>query len=655
MPTFNEQKGQGTFQPVLSDAGGVRPGGRTVPGSGAIAASGVIQGAASIFDTLASRPLPPDQDSEDLVANKADLEAELVGELSLIADAPIPGGVFRQAKDDVDRAASAFRQGRMGSNEINVRLASIVQRYIATDPRNAEKYRDLARNALGLVPSEQILANRLEDIEFQRDQQRQISRDEADFAISKGSVVSDGRGGIDVEATALRGRELRGQEAELDNIKKKLELQKLQLELRKGAKPTQTEIDDAEFRTAVSALSPVIDGRMQDIYQSMKLLSEGPAGSQMSQEEQIAAVGENINAWRAEITAVVNRAALDNGLTPRTRQDLLTAYLEPVEAAATMINGDLSHFQNTKRLLETMDATTGVGIRESAPTINRLRLMLGEQTTGSIVGSSILSDPELSSTVTQEAHKFALDQLTPYSQMASGERTVDDMSGKERRGAVRLGVKTIDEMSRRPQQLDGNQRLAYKNTYAQVIQTATTTDNVKDRAQGVSKLSQPSKLAALDTLRANDNDFEQVGLALRDANALAFTETARRLQPDTTIQQLGTGLIADKVFGVKGAGKQFVPLYNPETGRIEIFSGSSLKALGPAEERVTPSLRRDVELANENLEAIVHLKDYGGGQLSNFTESQIKQAIAVGTGIGVTDEEALEEIPGGLANFFSSN
>ena len=637
MPTFNEQRGQGTFQPVLSDPTGVGPGGRTIPGPALGAAAGGIKGAASVFDVLASRPLPPNQESEDLIANKADLEAELIGEVSLIADAPIPSGIFRQAKDDIDRAASAYRQGRMSQTEVNVRLASIVQRYVSTDPRNSKKYRDLARDVLGILPTEELLSERIADIEFSRDQQREITRDEADFAVSKGVIVADANGGIDVESTALKGRRLRQLEAEQDALKDKLALQKQLLELENGRKPTQREIDDSEYRTFTATLNPLLDERIAGLYQSILAFKRGPASSGMSREEQITQLSNNVNTLRAEVSAIVGQAALSSGISPTTRQNALNAYMSDFDAVEALFIGDLSEFANTERLLSAMGDKEGLHIAKTAPLLTTYKALAGEEYVTDVVRETVQSSPELRSTVTEEAFRLSSALLQPGADIMSGQRGITDMSQTEKVSAAKTSMRLINQMGRTPQSLNDNQKLAYKNANMEMIIAATETDNVRDRARGIEQLSSARNINAIKTLAANDPEVAEIGAGLRTANAQVFAETARRLQPDTTANQLIRGF-ANPLLGADTRAKQFVPVYNPETRMIEIQSGRDGNFSTP-EERLPPFLVRSVEQANKNLNAIIDLRQVGDDEFQG-TDDEVRLAIVQSTGtIRVIGEE----------------
>ena len=648
MPTFNEQRGQGAFQPVLSEPAGGGPGGRTIPGPGLAAATTGLQGAGSLLNFFGSQPLPPDAASEELVANKADLEAELIGELSLIADAPIPGGVFRQAKDDIDRVASGYRQGRVSQQELNVRLASIVQRYVATDPRNSEKYRDLARSVLGITPSEQILADRVEDFEFEQTQQRQVQQNEANFAISRGAVVSDGNGGIDIAATALRGRELAQQQAAQDALRERLELQRLQLENARGRQLTQTERDNAEYQTALTNLAPLLDSRMGDLYESLRIFKQGTEGAQMSREEQLTQIANSLNVLRAEVNTVIGEVALQNALTPSTRQNLLNAYNSQIDAVTEMFTGDLSEFTNTERMLDAMDARTGRQVREAAPAINALRLAVGDEFASNIMTAAIRSNPELNTNLAEEASRATVQLLSPGVGVLNGTRDISDMSQTERASAVKLGMDTIDRLNRRPQALNEQQRTTLKNAYGNMLTAALNTSNIKDRARGVEQLSNARNLATLNILRANDTEYEQVGEQLRNANAQVFAETARRVQPDTTINQLVRGF-ANPLLGADTRARTFIPVYDARSGRIEIHSGRD-NNFSRATERVPPGLARDVERLNENLDAIVQLRNFGDDALAAFTDRQLRQAFVMTTGvIGLTNEDSLEPLPDSLA------
>lgn len=647
IPTGNEQA---TFQPILGETGAGGPGGNTVPGAALGAVSTGIAGAASIFDVLAGQPLPPDQASEELVANKADLESELVGEVSLIGEAGIPGGTFRQAKGDVDRVAASFRQGRMSQQETNIRLASVVQRYIAGDPRNAETYRDLARNVLGVVPTQEVVAQRRKDTATAAAQQEAIITDEANFAISKGVVVADGLGGINRKATALEGRSLRAMEARQEALKDTIEMQKLLAETDAARKLTQVERDNIEYQETLKETLPLIESRLGGVYEALKVYQQGPEGTQQSREEQIETISNTLAIQKSAALSAVNGMMLTAATSPTTRRNILDAFEAQWAPAEEMLTGDLSEFANTVRANQTIDANAGNAHRKIAPLLNTFRVIAGEEITQGYLQEAAQKSVAVNTALATEAHDVAIAALQPNLDIITGERGIQQMNPTEKGQAVKGTMKALDTMNRKPQSLTPNQKQAYKLGSAEMITAALDTDSVNDRANGTQRLSTNRNLIALDVLRANDPEFEEVGEALRDLNAQAFVESVRRTPSDTTINQL-----IQRV-GTRGRSeiRQFSPVYNGATGVIEIHSVGRDGKSKLATERLPPGMADRVTKMNSNLNAITHLKDYGGSDLGQFSEKQIKQGFVLSTsgGITISNEDAFEPIPGGLLGFF---
>jgi hypothetical protein len=646
MPTFNEQKGQGTFQPVLSEPGGRGVGGPTVPGSGVAVASTAIDGVSNILDILSSGART-EKPNEKLLANTSDLEAELVGELSLIADTPIPGGVVRQAGEDIDRLRQSFQQGRMSQTEMNTRLASITQRYISQDPVNAEAYRKLARNVLGVVPTQEILAAEQEQIQHELDQQREITQSFVDVSVDKyGIAIPDGRGGIDIEATAARGQELLQEEARINGLKQQIQMQKMLAEGDKARKLTEAEVKRIEFGNFQQAVTPLIDSVLEGQFNSIKLLRQGPTEGQSTEEFQRLLL-EDTRQRRLLVESIVNDAAIEAGVSNTTREDMIKQATGVFESTTNAIQGN---FEDIEDSLRAMEARGKSDIRRASPTIARLSDLGGRDAVNAVVVTAKNASTEVSQQLDEDVVRLITSQMDRMNSIMDGTSTSADLSSEERPAVARNGFAALEAMNRTPTAIQGQQKESFKNITSSLIQMTQDTPNPRDKATGVERLSTEFNLAALETLRANDKDVEVIGAALRDANADAFITNARRMEPNTPLMQQAKTILS---LGRKKP-EGFTAVYDAETGRIEIASIKADRSPIIVKDNIPSGIAKDVRRLNGNLDTIIRLADYGGNkELTKFTPNQIKQAFVLSTGsVDIVNQELMEEIPGGLAGFF---
>lgn len=643
MPLRN-QNSQKIFQPILSEPTVVAPRGRETPSGAPAAVAQGIAGLTTALNILASQPSKADK---KLRQNIVDFEQQLGEEAQLIIDPTSgtvpPSGVASEALEEIEQIGEGVRQGRIPQADAITRLGTLVQQRINADPQNAQFYRDAARRVLGFDPAAAFIADKIQDQEEEEERQQQIVNDLANVAIRLGLFERNETGGIDIDATALLGAKHLQEEAARKQTSANIELELKRLQLQKNRQLTKEEEQRIQFRVAQDALKPFLVEISMRANNAAQTLVNSPDNQNLSSAEQTRSISQELAVIRADVIQTVNEFALEHNLEPEVKEAILNDALSQLAPVNELLTGDFSDFETTQRILNNLNATNAIDIFNSAPLIARFKAAGGDPAVTALLGQ-VAFDKNIRSELTREVSDIVAEETTPLLDVWEGVNP-NDLSRKEKANATKTGIRYLNQINKRPQAMDEQTRELFKVTNGSLIEIALNAP-VADRARGVKRLSSESNIASILFFAPQDSEVRVIGAALRTLNAQVFAETARATEPETPPLQLAKTVLARG----KVSPTTFFPVYDAEKQEIVIKSSLKNKVVTSAPRTIT----KQVELMNENLRNIVKLKQLGDDtKLNELNDAQIKQALVLATGsIDVINEDALEELPGGLAGVF---
>lgn len=636
-----------TFQPILSEPSGGGASQVETPGPGKGVASTAIDFLSGLVDERARRPLKEREDVNK-AANLANLEQELQGELSLLTGLDV-GGTVRDAADEMDTVRLSYAQGKMSRTMLNARMASIVQRYVSTDPRNSSSYRDLAKNVLGVVPTEQLYAEQRESLEEQTKREREVSAKLENFAIDEGVVVYNADGSLNREATAEAGRQLAAEQAEFNQINQKLDLQKKRMEIDAGRKLTEAEIKRTEEQTLFKGLNPIfnqkINGALNDIHaQAVIARKTGNTDLLKNLETRFAKLTSD---WQATYSQAVINAAV----SPSTAQSVAQQYQNRLDSVGNLFNGDFSLLESQKRIVGALENDATIETFEKFPLVAQLKDTLGAQAFAYIGQQTLANNPDVVANISKEM-QAGLKTLTAENPTQRRDMMAD-MSAEDRNAAAKLNLKIIDGAVRDSRPMDMQTSSDFSRAMDVEAAAIEFSRNPESQRKGVDRITKPGVLNRLDEARNQGNaEAEFAGINIRDASIAAFYNGTRKNSAPSgaTVVESSPFL----TFGAAGPTSQtqvsnaaFQAVYNPEVGRVSL-----VKLSGAANAQPSPEATKQIEMLNQNLEAIVRLRDYGDNPLKDLNDKQIKQLFVDSAGtIGMINEESAAEYPASILEY----
>lgn len=567
---------------------------------------------------------------------------------------------FQSVASGVGKLSQAKAQGRISTAEFMTRSSVIVQQAVADNPRFATEIRQHAQELLGLNPTASMVAIQADEQKSLKDQRTAVKTSFITEAAKSGDVYLNEDGSIDLNLTAQAGQKLAQASANLANVSADVDMQIKRAQLYNLEHPEASrtvsfeERTDAEARGIVGATRDVFNNKVAAALTRLPgILAQNANLSQPEKEahaaQELGRLHMSFNTW---FNNQVNQS--ETPLSPKAVEQARQYWENQFAVIEKLTAGDLSNTKTIGAYLSSLKVKAGLDFHQSSPLISNVMDVFGPGAAGPIVQTAINVSTQGRTEMNNEILALTNGQATinagthmqNASNAAAGKTPIIKLPDYlQQKGALDVLRAANKDYISRPTSLTPQELKAYGNGQKNILAIALDPSrSASDKQNAVADVSSPQALATFKKFASNpDNagDAQTIAIGNMMLNRQNVEAQVLSLKPEVA----GIKMVDFKNL-TSQAGYNFTPYYNPQTGRVEISSKVERdETTGTDNPAPSVTLVKQVQSINQSLNAIEQMKEYGTDQDKSLNGAQIKQVVALGSGLPLKPGTHAVEMP----------